>query len=170
MKVTPLLAFFAVAAWAQQVQYNYDRSADFSKYHTYNWMPSATNVDQLTDQEIRRAIENQLAEKGLVRVENNPDLLVGYQLTIREQQQIETWGDTAWGPGWRRPGWATTTVTSVPVGTIVVDMYDPARHQLLWRGVGTKTLSSDSDPDKRAKRLEKGMAKLFKHYPPEEKR
>ncbi len=177
MKIIPLLVLFAVAAWAQKVHYNYDRSADFAAYRTYNWvtMPSATAVDQLTDQDIRRAIEEQLAEKGLVRVEENPDLLVGYQLTVREQQQIETWGDVSpwgWGPawgGWWGPGWATTTITTVPIGTIVVDMYDPARHQLVWRGVETRTLTFSDNPEKNYKKIQKGMAKLFKHYPPEEK-
>ncbi len=166
VKVIPLFVFFAAVMWAQEVRYDYDRNADFSAYHTYNWMPGRTPVDQLTDQEIRRAIDKQLAEKGLVRVDQNPDLLVAYQLTVREQQQIETWGDTGWG--WRGPGWATTTVTSVPVGTLVVDMYDPARRQLVWRGVGTKTIETSGDPQKRAKRLDKSMAKLLKHYPPEE--
>ncbi len=169
VKAIPLLVSFAIAAWAQEVRYDYDRTADFSKYRTYNWIPSRTTVDQLTDQEIRRAVDKQLAEKGLVRVEQNPDLLVDYQFTVREQQQIETWGDPAWGPGWRSPTWATTTVTSVPVGTIVVDIFEPARRQLVWRGVGTRTIDPSGDPEKRAKRLDKGMAKLFKNYPPKEK-
>ncbi len=160
MKMIPLLLLIAAAAWAQEVRYNYDRSADFSNYHTYAWAPSPANVDQLTDQEIRGAIDKQLAEKGLVRVTENPDLLVRYQLTVTEEPQFETWG---------QPGWATTTVTAIPVGTLVVDMYDPARQQLVWRGVATKTLSSSSNPDKRMKKLDKTMDKLFKHYPPEEK-
>lgn len=165
VKLLPLLAVLTVAAWAQKVQYDFDRSANFQAYRTYSWMPQATTVDQLTDQSIRSAIDRELADKGLVRVDQNPDLLVGYQLTVREQQEIQTWGDAGWG--WRSPGWATTTVTEVPVGSLVVDLYDPARQQLVFRTVGTKTLDTNASPEKREKNLDKALDKMFKHYPPE---
>lgn len=167
MKLLPLLVILAVGVWAQKVSYNYDSSADFSAYHTYSWMPQAATVDQLTDQQIKQAIDAQLAQKGLVRVEQNPDLLVGYQLAVKQEQRIQTYGDAGWG--WRGPGWATTTVTSVPVGTIVVDLYDPARHQLVWRAVATKTIDTNASPEKRNKNLNKAMEKMFTHYPPERK-
>ena len=60
--------------------------------------------------------------------------------------------------------------SSVPVGTIVVDLYDPAQKQLIWRGDATKTIDLKKDPDKNYKNLQKAMAKLFKNYPPQPKK
>lgn len=154
---------------AQKVTYNYDRGADFSRYRTYQWvqMSGAQAPNQLLDQQIRRAVDEELAQKGLVRSDSNPDLLVAYQTAVRPQQEINTWGDASpWGWG---TGMAQTTVTTVEVGTLVLDMYDPAQRQLVWRGSATKTLDPSSDPDKNYKNLQKAVDKLLKHYPPKEK-
>lgn len=48
-----------------------------------------------------------------------------------------------------------------------MDLYDPARKQLVWRGDGTKTIDLKRDPDKNHRILQKSMAKLFKNYPPQ---
>jgi hypothetical protein len=154
---------------AQKVVYNCDRSADFSRYKTYSWVrvPGSEARDQLLDQQIRQAIDQTLAEKGLVRTDSKPDLLVEYQTIVRPEQQIDTWGDTGpWGWG---PGMVQTTVSTVDVGTLVLDMYDPTQRRLVWRGTATKTLKPSSDPDKNLKNLEKAVDKLLKDYPPKEK-
>jgi len=49
----------------------------------------------------------------------------------------------------------------------VVDLYDPAKKQLIWRGDATKTIDIKRDPDKNYRNLQKAMAKLFKNYPPQ---
>lgn len=47
---------------------------------------------------------------------------------------------------------------------VVVDLYDPDEKQLVWRGVVTATV--DEDPRKVDKKINKGVAKVFKKYPP----
>ncbi len=56
--------------------------------------------------------------------------------------------------------------STIPIGTLVVDLYDPARKQLVWRGEASKTIDVKRDPDKNYKNLQKAMAKLFRKYPP----
>ncbi len=59
-------AFLAilVSAYGQEVHYNYDRGADFAKYKTYQWVDLGRTVpDPLIDQSIKRAIDEQLAQK-----------------------------------------------------------------------------------------------------------
>ena len=74
------LVYLSVATFAQDVQFDYDRSANFNAYKTYQWVDyKAVQVrDELLDQDIKRAVDAQLAGKGLRRVENDGDLLVGY--------------------------------------------------------------------------------------------
>ena len=82
MKLTAIAGFLClgVAALAQDVHFNYDRSANFGAYKTYQWVDAKGNgaTDQLTDQNIKRAVDSQLAGKGLMRVEIGGDLQVAY--------------------------------------------------------------------------------------------
>ena len=131
-----------------------------------------TPDDQLINQDIMRAVDEQLAQKGLTKVDKNPDLLVAYHAAIREEKGINLngWG-TGGGPwgGWG--GWQGGTVTgqtsTIPIGTLVVNLYHPARKQLVWRGDATKTIDVKKDADKNYRNLQKAMAKLFKNYPPQ---
>src|SRR5215470_4452403 len=85
-----------VAAFAQEVQFDYDRSANFNAYETYQWVDyKAVQVgDQLLDQDIKRAVDAQLAGKGLRRVESGGNLLVGYQTAISQEKEFDSFG---WG-------------------------------------------------------------------------
>jgi hypothetical protein len=56
------------------------------------------------------------------------------------------------------------------VGQLAVDMYDPPHHDLVWRGVASKTLDPKAEPEKREKNLRKAVAKLLKNYPPSAKK
>ena len=57
--------------------------------------------------------------------------------------------------------------STIPIGTMAVDLYDPARKQLIWRGDATKTIDLKKNPDNNYKTLQKAMSKLFKNYPPQ---
>jgi hypothetical protein len=125
--------------------------------------------DQLINQEIKRAVDEQLAQKGLTKVDKGADLRVGYHAAIRQEQSLYLSG-MSWG-GRGMGGWGDGSLqgqtSTVPIGTIVVDLYDPAQRQLIWRGDATKTIDLKKDPDKNYKNLQKAMAKLFKNYPPQ---
>jgi hypothetical protein len=58
------------------------------------------------------------------------------------------------------------TVSVLYHGDLAVDMYTPASHKLVWRGVARKTLHPDANDGKRRKNLDKAVAKLIKNYPP----
>jgi len=167
------LACLGVAAFAQDVQFDYDRSANFNVYKTYQWVDYKTvDVgDQLLDRDIKRAVDEQLAGKDLRRVETGGDLLVGYETSISQEKQFDSLG-YGWGGGpWLGPwggNWGDTRVTSstIDIGKLVIGLFDPAAKQLVWRGSASKTLDIKKDPDKNYRNLEKAMAKLFKNYPP----
>jgi hypothetical protein len=128
--------------------------------------------DQVINQEIKRAIDEQLAQKGLTKVEKNADLQVSYHAAIRQEQSLYLSGMGLAGRGYGGmwDGSVQGQTSSVPVGTIVVDLYDPAQKQLIWRGDATKTIDLKKDPDKNYKNLQNAMAKLFKNYPPQAKK
>jgi hypothetical protein len=167
-----VLACLGGAALAQEVQFDYNRSANFNNYKTYQWVDykEVPVGDQILDQDIKRAVDAQLAGKGLRRVESGGDLLVGYQAGISQEKEFNSFG--GWGgPGlWGGPfgNWGNTRVTSstIDVGKLVIGLFDPATKQLVWRGSASKTLDIKKDPEKNYRNLEKAMAKLFRNYPP----
>jgi hypothetical protein len=172
-----LLLTVASTAFAQDVRYNFDKDTDFSKFKTYKWvvLKNATPVDDLTDKQIKEAIDAQLATKGLSKVDSDDaNLFVGYQAAIGTEKQFTSF-DSGWGygPGWYGRGWyggeggmTTGQTSTIYSGQLAVDMYNSAGKDLVWRGVVSKTLDPKAKPEKRQKNLTKALTKLFKNYPP----
>jgi hypothetical protein len=176
--IIPVL-LLAMAAFAQDVRYNFASGQDFSKYKTYKWVQvkGADQLNQLADQQLKAAVDAELLKKGLTRTEGDTaDLYLGYQVALSEEKQFTSF-DSGWGygPGWGG-GWygggggmSTTTSTTIPIGQLDLDMYDTAAKQLVWRGTASKSLDPKAKPEKRQKNLQKGVAKLLKNYPPKKK-
>jgi len=155
------------AAVAQDVKTNYMPGTNFSKYKTYKWVviEGAHMPDQIMDQQIKLAIDTQMAAKGFTKADGDTGLDLGYQISVANQTQWSTYGTG--GPRW---GWGggmvTTTSSTYQVGTLDLDMYDPATRQLVWRGTATKTVNPSDNPEKNQKNLNKAMEKLLKKFPP----
>jgi hypothetical protein len=147
------LLFSGGAGFAQEVQFDYDRSANFNAHQTYQWVDyKRVEVgDQLLDQDIKRAVDEQLAGKGLRRVESGGDLYVGYQAAISQEKQFDGlgWGAPGWWGGWGGFGDAHVTSSTIDIGKLTLGLFDPATKQLVWRGSAAKTLDIKKDPDKR---------------------
>jgi hypothetical protein len=151
-------------ALAQQVATQYDRGVNFANYHTYKWITieGAKQPDQITAQNIMNAVNAQLSAKGLSLVESNPDLLVGFQTALSQQQQVNYYNSGGYWMG----GFGQATTSTIHVGELILDMYAPSSHTLVWRGSASKTLNPSSNPDKNYKNLQKSVEKLLKNFPP----
>jgi hypothetical protein len=175
-----VLLMISSRTFGQDVRYNFDKDTDFSKFKTYEWVEikGATKPDDLTDKQIKAAVDAQLAQKGLSKVNgDNADLYIAYQSAIGSEKQFTSfntgWGD---GPGWYGGGWygggggmTTGQTSTIYTGQLMIDMYNPAGHDLIWRGVASKSLDPKAKPEKREKNLNKALTKLFKNYPPKVK-
>ncbi|HWO38734.1 MAG TPA: DUF4136 domain-containing protein [Candidatus Acidoferrum sp.] len=164
-----MMGLFAIAAPAQQVKTDYDRSANFGQYKTYSWEQVKTK-EALDVDRIKSAVSAALAAKGWTQVESGGDVsIIALEMT-QNQQTLNTFYDGFGGGwGWRRFGGggfgeATTTTETYMVGTLVVDLYDTKTKQLLWRGSSSDTLSKNSN--KNIKNLDRGVEKMFKKFPP----
>jgi hypothetical protein len=167
-----IILLFAAVSSAQQVKTDYDRSANFSQYKTYSWQKVQTQ-DPLWVDRIKAAVNATLAQKGLTPVDSGGDIAIVAMEMTKNQQTLNTFYDGFGGGwGWRRFGGggfgdATTTTENYKVGTLVVDLFDANTKQLIWRGSSSDTLSDKSD--KNIKNLDKGVQKMFDHFPSSEK-
>jgi hypothetical protein len=163
-----IVLLFATAAFSG-VKTDYDRNADFSHYKTYSWEKVQTK-DPLWVGRIKEAVNTDLAAKGLTPVESGGDISIVAMETTQNHRTLNTFYD-GFGGGWRWGGGfgnATTTVDNYKVGTLVVDLFDTKTKNLIWRGSSSDTLSKDSA--KNIKNLDKGVQKIFDHFPPNEKK
>jgi len=159
----------ATASFAQQVKTDYDRSADFSQYRTYSWEKVQTQ-DPLWVDRIKEAVNAALTAKGLTPVESGGQIAIVAVEMTQNQRTLNTFYD-GFGGGWRWGGGfanATTTVDTYKVGTLVIDLFDANTKKIVWRGSSSDTLSDKSD--KNIKALDKGVQKMFDHFPPSEKK
>src|SRR3979409_820257 len=169
-------------AFAQQVKIDFDHQANFSQYKTYSWQ-EIKPANSLWDARIKNAVDAQLAAKGWSPVDSGGDVAIVAIKTTQTERSLQTFydgfgGGWGWprirgggaGGGWRRfggggMGEATTTEQDYKEGTLVVDMYDAKTKQLVWRGSAEDTLSNKAANNE--KNLDKGVAKMFKKFPPE---
>jgi Domain of unknown function (DUF4136) len=163
-----VLLFTASVVAAQDVTYNFMPGTDFSKFHTYKWVSieGGAHPNQIMDAEIKQSVDSQLASKGLTKTDSDKaDLYVGYQVAVDQEKQWNAYGmGGRWGGGM-----GTATQSTINIGALVLDMYDPSTKQLVWTGKATKTLDPSSNQEKNQKNLNKAMAKLLKDYPPKQK-
>jgi hypothetical protein len=164
--VVALLLVTAGPLAAQDVRYNFMPGADFSKYRTYKWVNTGdAHPNQIMDAQIKQAVDSQLASKGMTKTDDDKaDLYIGYQTSVNQERQWDVWGSRAFGMG--TGSWISSTIS---VGTLVLEMYDPGTKQLVWTGSATKTIDPSSNHEKNMKNLDKSMAKLLKNYPPKQK-
>ena len=153
----------------QEVTANYLPGAIFSKYRTYKWVAIAdgAHTNQIIDSEIKQSIDSQLRAKGFTKVEGgDADLLVDYQVAVDREKQWTAFG-MGGGPLWRGMGMGTATSSTINIGSLVVDFYDPAAKQLVWTGTATKAVTPSKSEEKNLEHLDKAMRKLLKNFPPE---
>jgi hypothetical protein len=166
-----LMLVLAAVSFAQDVKSDYDHSANFSQYKTFSWEKVQTKDPLLVDR-IKDAVNSALSAKGWTLVPSGGDVEVFAIETTQNQQTLDTFyngfgGGRRWG-GFGGFGDATTTVNTYKVGTLVIDLFDAKTEKLIWRSSSSDTLSNNAD--KNTKNLDKGVNKMFQHFPPAPKK
>jgi hypothetical protein len=167
-------AALALGCSSRKVNFDYDKSADFSSFKTYAWHEGEQSIkeeDPLGHQRVMDAVDQQMSAKGFSKVSSNPDVYVTYNGEDNEQMRMDTThmgydygGDWYWGGGMGM-GSSTTQVRTYTEGTLIVDIWDAKKKQLVWRGTGSDIVSDK--PDQNAKKIDKAVADMFKRYPPQ---
>jgi Domain of unknown function (DUF4136) len=165
----------ATACFAQEFRTDYDRSTDFNQYKTFSWERVQTQ-DPLWVDRIKAAVNSALAAKGWVRVESGGNVSIIAMEMTQTHQTLNTYYDSFGGGwGWGRRfggsgdsfGESTTIPDTYRLGSLVVDLFDSSTKNLIWRGSLSDALSDKSN--KNIKNLDKGVMKLFDHFPPSAK-
>ncbi len=170
-----LLCLFSCSA--VKVTTDYDKSGDFSKYKTYEflgWQGDSEKILNDFDKErLHKAFATEFEKRKLELVEENGDIAVTLFVVVDQKSSITGYTNYYGGPGYGygRGAWgwggghSSTTYTESDYlkGTLVVDVFDGQSKELVWQGVGTKTI--EENPQKRDKNIPKGAEAIMKNFP-----
>jgi uncharacterized protein YceK len=173
-----LLAALGMLAGCSSVRVNTDHAedADFSQFRTFQYQEGSNTVavtDPLAHQRIVAALRRNMTAAGLTEVESDPDVRVTYHGSTERQIEFRTtytggsnWGRGSWGSRNVGVGMSTSTTrpTTVTQGTLVIDIWEVAGNRLVWRGVVSRSVSSN--PSRNTAEINRGIDAAFRRFPP----
>jgi len=146
---------------------DYDAAIDFSGYKTYMWyagkMPDddALSANPLAKKRVAAAIDKELQAKGYkVGTEDAYDFVVIIHAGNKEKMQITNYGYSGYGYGRYGRGWGgyggygQTDVYQYDETTLVIDIADAAKKEMVWRSTVTGVVKEYSDEKERQERID----------------
>ena len=158
-----------LSAAAQNTKVEFDKTFDFSKVRTYSIRVATPWGNELSERRVLAEIDEAIAAKGWTKTEEGQaGILVLLHGATDTKRSATTFYGGMGGYGYQGfpggMGSAATTVSEYKVGTLIVDMFEPAAKALVFRGTAEGELSDN--PSKNTTKLQKVSARLFKNFPP----
>ncbi len=156
---------------------DYDRTADFSSYHTFTWL-ARTHYgagNPLIVGQARAAILSALEAKGYryVRTLNAADFAVDFTIGAHQRLSVRVYPEPFAGPwSWYGPGWWGYPYWGIGVGvaqyregTLSIDMFDARTHRPVWHGWARKPLSG-ADREHPRESIRTAVVAVLAKFPP----
>jgi hypothetical protein len=156
------LCTLSAAVLLAGVKTDYSRSADFNRYHTYSWIGVKAG-NQLWQDRIMRAVDSQLSAEGWSKVPTGGDASLSAFGSTKEHPNMQILYDAL--PGWDWGGIEGSTFENIPVGTLVVGIFDSQTKDLIWRGRDNQVPSGN--PRENEVKLDKSVKEMFEYFPPQ---
>jgi hypothetical protein len=155
---------------------DFDHSASFSGYHTFNLMAREHHGSDnpLVVQRARDAIEAELLRKGFTASEpaGQADFVVDFTIGARDRMDVQSYPDAYVGygfwdaRGWWEPYWGSQLdVRQYREGTLSIDVFDPKAHRPVWHGWAKKELTR-SDIEHSEAPIRAAVAAVLQSFPP----
>lgn len=177
----PMLCLLATAALFQacaskpDIRSDYDHSADFGKFRTFNFVerPSTDKMgySSLVTQALKTSITNQMQQRGYQLDSAQPDLLINFSGKLQDKQEIQS--SPSAGPyygyrgGWYGawPGYANDVYTvNYTMGTVNVDLIDARSMRMVWEGVAVGEVTKKHRENREAA-IDKAIGGIFAKFP-----
>lgn len=171
---------FAITCEAGAANYDFQKGTDFSAYQSYAWQQKmvdvfegrvTTNVrNPLNLKRIRKAIESELANKGIEQVDQDKaSIHVVFHGLLEERIDVDDWG---YGIGYGRGAYygrayygSTLEIDQYTEGTLFIDFIDTQSNELIWRGWVKRRVTENIKESV----INKAVAQVLKKYPPKKK-
>ena len=155
------------------IDFDYDTAADFTSLKTFGWMAPTGNAvaDELLVKRIRSAVDTQLQAKGRTASADNPDFLIGMQLSGKTTYGGSVGVGMSVGIPVGRAGRVSVGGgKSKPIekkeGTLVLDFLDAKTKSLVWRATASGAVEPSSTPEYQQNRINAIVAEMLSYFPP----
>lgn len=155
-----------------RVNYDYEKTRDFTQYKTYNYFSNVnTGMSELDSNRLFKALDDAMQIRGYILSET-PDFLVDIKSSEFQQQQNNNVG-VGLGGGGRNVGGGISI--GLPIGQaklgreIVFDFVDENNNQLFWQAVTESNYKPNASPEKREANFIALVNKVLEGFPPDVK-
>lgn len=155
-----------------KVNYDYDKTVDFSSYSTYNYYSDMqSGLSQLDEKRLLNALDSTLKAKGY-RLAEEPELFINIISNEYRSAPNNNVG-VGLGGGGRNVGGGISV--GLPLGgpniqrSIQIDLVDAQRDALVWQAVAESGLRENASPSVREDKLRAVVKKVFSKFPPKVK-
>jgi hypothetical protein len=187
------LCFFLAVMWtaagcapSPKIGYDFDRSTDFSAYHTYAWMSGDQEKtgdrradSSAVDMRIRIAVGTQLRLKGYQTLpEGTPDFFVAYHVGLKDSSpsiSTQYYSDGMAGHAFSHSADSRSTSGAAPslnetasylTGSLLIDVIDAVTKKLVWRGTAAGEVDPGLTSQQRDERTKAIVHSILSHFPP----
>ena len=152
------------------VSSDYRESTDFSKLKTFSWMLKTPEGDfdlgganQMARQRIQEAVAAELANKGYIEIiAGDSDFHVTYFSRTEERIQVQPMR----GPVIRPMGMGYAEVYQYEEGTLIIDLLDAKKQDIIWRGVAKGVVDWQGTTGGQTGLIDEAVQKVLAQFPP----
>ncbi|MDP9230600.1 MAG: DUF4136 domain-containing protein, partial [Bacteroidota bacterium] len=156
-----IATLFMMGGCASTAHVEKDDATDFHKYKSFSWIERKEDdkkASDITEQNIRTAVNQELQKTGWREVKDNPDILLSYDVLVernvkQERNPVYTrpYSRVYYNPYTRRYGTIfypsefigyENNQTAVREGTITISMIDTNTDKTVWQGWTTGEVNS----------------------------
>jgi hypothetical protein len=151
---------------------DHNSAVDFADYSSFAWFDRPDHkrpagrrgqMSPLVEDRVEKAVNLELDSRGLT--ESTPrraDFLVATYTSLQRKVRVSHvgYGYGRWYGGLRG---GTSYRHEYAVGSVVVDVIDPDRRELVWRGVAESAFSSPNPSDEKVAKV---VARVLADFPP----
>lgn len=152
-----------------RVNYDYERTTDFSKYKTYNYYSNLNSgLSELDTKRLLDALDESLQSKGF-SLSETPDFFI--DIKSSEYQEIQN-SSVGVGVGGSSGNVGGGISVGIPIGQsdinrqIQFDFVDENGPGLFWQALSESSFAPNSTPDKREALLKAIVTKVLEGFPP----
>jgi len=171
MKILKLLLItLLLVSCGATVNYDYEKSTNFTEYKTYNYYSDLkTGLSELDTKRFIKTLDAKLQSKGFL-LSDDPDFLIDIKSSEYRNDQRNTVGVGVGGSG-RNTGGGISL--GIPIGQsklsrqIIIEFIDENKSGLFWQAESESNYNPNASPEKREAVFAALVEKIFSKYPPE---
>ena len=178
--ISLLFVYLFLSACSSMANVDYDKKVNFKSFSTYRIQTKPVRVDDDTrvttpfmQERIVNAIDVELTNKGLNKINNNANLKVMYYIDVKKDIETE---DSSVSIGFGTSGYHSSIGMGFifPVGEaysidklfLTIDIISTKTNKLVWRGSLGYRLDGGATPETYTRMANELVAEILKEYPP----